>query len=84
MSDILQEISQGIQEIFSDIGTLSVTPAMELGEIPDWDSMSSVNFQMFLERHFGVTVAQDLLAEGTTIQEVIDIIMDLQKAKISA
>jgi len=84
MSEILKSIETGVQEIFPDMGTQTVSPDMELGEIPDWDSMSSVNFHMFLEQQFKVTIPQDFLAERTTIQEVIDIIQGLNNEKVSA
>lgn len=71
MSDILDTLKEGLEEIFPDVVEMEIAPEMELGEIPDWDSMSSVNFQMFIQNHFELEIPQELLTEETTIQEVI-------------
>ena len=49
-------------------------PDTLLSDIPEWDSMSSVNFKVFLEETFGVTIPDDLLEGGSTIGEVITFI----------
>ena len=76
MSDILSKIEKGLKEIFPEIGRMKITTDMLLGQIPDWDSMSSVNFQGFLEQQFKVSVPQDLLNTETSISEVISFITE--------
>ncbi|MCP4688636.1 MAG: acyl carrier protein [Desulfobacterales bacterium] len=71
MSDMFSEIEEGIQELFPETEDMDITRDMELGAIPDWDSMASVNLQGFLEQTFQVTVPHDLLSEETKISEVI-------------
>ncbi len=84
MSDILETIVEGLEEIFPDAAELEITPDMELGTIPDWDSMSSVNFQVFIEQHFEVEIPQELLTEETTIDEVILYIKEPEKMETIA
>lgn len=79
MSELLKRISEGIEELFPEIGDIKIHPDLELGEIPEWDSMSSVNFQIFIEQNFQVQIPQDLLVEETTIAEVISYIEDPSK-----
>ncbi len=71
MSDTFSKIEEGIEELFPETEDMDITPDMELGEIPDWDSMASVNLQGFLEQTFQVTVPQDFLNEETKINEVV-------------
>jgi hypothetical protein len=42
MGDIFGDIKEGLNEIFPEIGDMEITTETRLGEIPDWDSMSSV------------------------------------------
>ncbi len=84
MSYILEIIAEGLEEIFPDAAELKITPDMELGAIPDWDSMSSVNFQVFIEQHFEVEIPQELLTEETTIDEVILYIKEPEKMETIA
>lgn len=75
MTDILREICQGLREIFPEMGDIAITPETQLREIPDWDSMSSVNFQGFLEQKFGISIPQELLGEEISISDVISFII---------
>ncbi len=79
MSDIIGKIEEGLQELFPEMGDMEITPETQLGEIPDWDSMSSVNFQSFLEQNFNVSIPQDLLNEETKVAEVITFIKEPDK-----
>jgi acyl carrier protein len=63
----LQTIREGIPE-------LEVQPDTPLSDIPEWDSMTSVNFKVFLEEAFGVSIPDELLEGGSTIGEVISFI----------
>lgn len=74
MDDVFNDIKEGLLEIFPDIGVMEITSETRLGEIPYWDSMSSVNFQGFLEQRFSVSIPQELLSEEISIKEVISFI----------
>ncbi len=52
----------------------SIDPETMLNHIPEWDSMSSVNFKVFLEETFGVKIPDDLLEGGSTVGEVLTFI----------
>lgn len=79
MSDIFSRIKEGLQELFPEAAAMEMTKDTQLGQIPDWDSMASVNFQSFIEQNFQVTVPQDLLGEEITIGEVISFIENPEK-----
>lgn len=84
MTDILNKIAGGLQELFPDAAQMDITPDTRLGQIPDWDSMASVNLQSFLEQEFKITVPQDLLGEETTIAEVISYIEHPEKMQTAS
>ncbi len=76
MSDIFRDIREGLQEIFPGISDMEITTETRLGEIPDWDSMSSVNFQGFLEQKFGISIPQELLSNEVSVKEVISFVTE--------
>ena len=74
MLEVLQTIREGIPDIFPDAMGFPIEPETPLNFIPEWDSMSSVNFKVFLEETFGVKIPDDLLEGGSTMGEVISFI----------
>lgn len=84
MSDILTKLKDGIIEIFPEAEDMDITEETELGALPDWDSMASVNLQSFIEQNFQVTIPQDMLSEETNIGEIIEYIREPEKIKQTA
>jgi len=74
MSEVLAVIREGIPELFPGAIGFEIATETLLNDIPEWDSMTSVNFKVFLEETFGVTIPDDLLEGGSTIGEVITFI----------
>jgi acyl carrier protein len=71
MLEVLTTIREGIPDLFPAAMSFGIEPDTLLSDIPEWDSMSSVNFKVFLEETFGVSIPDDLLEGGNTIGEVI-------------
>jgi acyl carrier protein len=74
MLEVLATIREGIPDLFPGAMNFGIEPDTLLNDIPEWDSMSSVNFKVFLEETFGVSIPDDLLEGATTIGEVINFI----------
>lgn len=74
MLEVLATIREGIPDLFPGAMGFEVEPDTLLNDIPEWDSMTSVNFKVFLEETFGVSIPDDLLEGGITIGEVISFI----------
>ncbi|MGO9019700.1 MAG: acyl carrier protein [Syntrophobacteraceae bacterium] len=74
MLEALTTIREGIPELFPGALGFTMEPDTLLNDIPEWDSMTSVNFKVFLEETFGVRIPDDLLEGGTTLGEVISFI----------
>ena len=71
MLEVLATIREGIPELFPGAMGFEILPDTLLNDIPEWDSMTSVNFKVFLEEAFGISIPDDLLEGGSTIGEVI-------------
>lgn len=71
MQATLERIREGIFDMFPAAIGSDISPETLLGQIPDWDSMSSVNFKVYLEEAFGKAVPDDLLEGGRAINELI-------------
>lgn len=74
MQVIMQKIREGIQDMFPAAMALEINQDTLLSHIPDWDSMSSVNFKVFLEEAFGTQVPDELLEGGRKLREIITFI----------
>ncbi len=74
MFEVLSAIKEGIPELFPAALGFPIEAGTLLNDIPEWDSMTSVNFKVFLEETFGVSIPDDLLEGGMTIGEVISFI----------
>jgi acyl carrier protein len=78
--NLLRIIGEGLQDIFPGMPDIALKLESQLDEIPDWDSMASVNFQMFLQDRFGVAIPNDFLTGERTVGEIIDLIGEQKKA----
>jgi acyl carrier protein len=66
-----KRLLEGLREVFPDCADMAVSIETQLCELPDWDSMAAVNLQTFLLQQFGVEVPLDLMADQTSLQEVL-------------
>jgi len=71
---ILKVMREGLSDIFPGMPELALTLGSQLDEIPDWDSMAAVNFQMFLQDRFRVAIPSDYLTGERTIGEIIELV----------
>lgn len=65
------QLIKGLEELFPETQGTGISVETVLGEMPEWDSMAAVNFQTFLLQQFEMEVPLELLADETSIQEVI-------------
>ncbi len=84
MGDTLKQLEDGICELFPDAEDMTITLETALREIPDWDSMSSVNLQSFLEQTFDVSIPQEVLADDLSMGELVEIIENPEKISEAA
>lgn len=84
MDHILSKIKSGILDLFPEVGNMTLAAETSLGQIPDFDSMASVNFQTFLEASFPLRIPLDMLNEETTLGELAVYINGFVKKKAAA
>jgi acyl carrier protein len=64
-------IFRGLEEIFPECHANDLSLETVLGEMPEWDSMAAVNLQTFLLQEYEVEVPLELLADETSLKEII-------------
>jgi len=65
-----------LREVFPECSDMMLSLETQLGELPEWDSMAVVNLQTFLLQEFEVEVPLELLADQTSLQEVMGFLQD--------
>lgn len=70
------QVIQGLCEVFEDCETMALSEETLLGDLPEWDSMAAVNLQTHLHQEFQVEVPLELLADETSLQEVVAFLAD--------
>lgn len=68
---IVSKITEGLSEVFPESVGMEVKDETLLDEIPYWDSMASVNLQVFLETAFKCSVPAELLSGETPIGDIV-------------
>ncbi len=74
------QIIKGLEELFPECQGAALSIETVLGEMPEWDSMAAVNLQTFLLQQFEMEVPLELLADETSIKEIIAYIEDPHSA----
>ncbi len=69
---IVAKITEGLNEVFPESEGMEVNDETLLDEIPYWDSMASVNLQIFLETAFVCSVPAELLSAETPIGDIVE------------
>jgi acyl carrier protein len=67
-------IIEGLQTVFPECRQMDLSSETLLGDLPEWDSMAAVNFQTYLQQQFDLEVPIELLADSTSLQEVMEFI----------
>lgn len=72
----MKKLIEVIKSVFPDAVVEKCTLATLLEDIPDWDSMNSVNLQIELENAFGVSFLDDGLDGKTSIQTLMNLLKE--------
>jgi hypothetical protein len=67
----MKTLEAGIQAIFPHVKAMRITPAMELGAIPEWDASAAAVLRAFIALRFGVDLPGAYLDEATTVGEIL-------------
>jgi hypothetical protein len=71
MLHTMKTLEAGIQAIFPHVKAMRITPAMELGAIPEWDASAAAVLRAFIALRFGVDLPGAYLDEATTVGEIL-------------
>ena len=70
----MKRIFDSLKATFNDFDCESFTEDMALGEIPDWDSMNSMNFIAELEETYKADLSDVMLKESHTVSDIVKIL----------
>ncbi len=51
-----------------------IRPNQPLREVPGWDSMRAVNFQMELESAYGVDLSDALITGSSSLDQIVEVL----------
>jgi acyl carrier protein len=60
-----------LAEVF-DVPVEQVTPALEFGDLPQWDSLGHMDLIVRLEERFGVEISTETIAELVSVPAICD------------
>ena len=60
-----------LAEVF-EVPTEQVIPALEFGDLPQWDSLGHMDLMMRLEERFGVEISTESIAELVSVPAICD------------
>ena len=72
----MDKIIAAIKSVFEEFDESEFNPDMLLDEIPDWDSMNSINFQLELETAFEVDLSDVVLTGEHKISDIFEILRE--------
>jgi len=75
-TDAAARLTEAIRAVFDDFAPDELTLALTLGEIPDWDSMNSVNLVLELESTLDVDLQGVLLVADQSIGDLVALLRD--------
>jgi acyl carrier protein len=67
----MKKLLEIIKDLFEDFDENDFSEDLELSQIPDWDSMNAINFQMEIEAAFGVELNPDFIDAFLKVSDVI-------------
>ena len=76
------DIKDKVISVFAEILNVNekrITPELNIGDIPEWDSMGNLAVIAKLESEFDVDFPMDELMDLTSVQNIIDEIQRLKK-----
>jgi acyl carrier protein len=60
-----------LAEVF-EVPIQQVTPELEFGDLPQWDSLGHMDLMMRLEERFGVEISTETIAELVSVPAICD------------
>ena len=60
-----------LAEVF-EVPIEHVTPELEFGDLPQWDSLGHMDLMMRLEERFGVEISTETIAELVSVPAICD------------
>jgi acyl carrier protein len=73
---ITSQVQALLAEVF-EVPLEQVTPELEFGDLPQWDSLGHMDLMMRLEERFGLEISTEAIAELVSVPAIRDYIQRL-------
>jgi acyl carrier protein len=70
----MEKLKKALADVFPGIKPETIDMGLQLGKIPGWDSMNSINLQIELEKQYNVDLSDSQLGEEQTLGEILSVI----------
>jgi acyl carrier protein len=80
-NSILKSQIQSILSAAFQVPPEMVTPDLEFGDIPEWDSLGHMEMMMQLEEEFGIEISADTIAVLISISKIAEYIQEQNQRK---
>jgi acyl carrier protein len=70
-----QPVTSQIQALLAEVFEVpleQVTPGLEFGDLPQWDSLGHMDLMMRLEERFGLEISTEAIAELVSVPAIRD------------
>ncbi len=66
-----EKLMNSIMAVFVDFAEEMFHEELLLRDIPGWDSMSMVNFQLDIESRFAIHLPEDIFSNSTQVRDIL-------------
>jgi acyl carrier protein len=73
---VTSQVQALLAEVF-EVPLEQVTPELEFGDLPQWDSLGHMDLMMRLEERFGLEISTEAIAELVSVPAIRDYIQRL-------
>ena len=74
-TELIEQVRGVLAEVFK-VDPGEVTPELEFGDLPQWDSMGHMDVMMTLEAQFGVEINADTITELVSVPAICAYLME--------
>lgn len=69
------DVFKGLQALFAEVfrvSTEEVTPDLQFGELPSWDSMGHMDLMVSLETKYGIEISAETISQLISIPAILE------------
>lgn len=72
----MQRLSKAIKSVFKNFDESQFNLGLEMGQIPGWDSMNSINLQLEVESRFNIKFGDFTLNDYNKVIDIVNFLKE--------